>query len=233
MKSTALKSMTKDELIVELEQLRISNDRYRILLDNSSDAIFSFNKDGQYLYVNHEFAKNVCDKKPEYIIGKKIWDIFSKEKADKRYAVVKWVFENGETKNIEVRVPNPDGDTYHLTTVKPIFDEQDNVNSIICISKEITERIHVEKEREKLITELQKAIEDINILSGLLPICAKCKKIRDDKGYWNSLEDYIEKHSDASFSHGLCSGCSDELYGDETWYIKMKKNKKVKGSFQN
>jgi PAS domain S-box-containing protein len=182
MESAALKNMTKDELIVEIEQLRITEGRYRTLLDNSSDAIFSFDKDGQYLYVNKEFAKTVCGKQPEYIIGKKIWNIFSKEEADKRYALVKWVFENGKTRNIEVRVPNPNGDTYHLTTVKPILDEQDNVTSVICISKDITERIQVEKEREKLIQKLQKALEDIKTLSGLLPICAKCKKIWDDTG---------------------------------------------------
>lgn len=217
--------MTKDELITELAQMRVINNRYRLLLDNSSDAIFSFNKDGQYLYVNKEFAKNVCDSKPDYIIGKKIWDIFSKKEADKRYAVVKWVFENAKARNIEVRVPNPKGDTYHLTTVKPIFDDHEKVVSVICISKDITERIQVEKEREKLINELREALEDINTLSGLLPICAKCKKIRDDKGYWNSIEEYIEKNSDASFSHGMCSECSDDLYGKEDWYIEMKKNK--------
>lgn len=143
--------------------------------------------------LHKEFAKKVCGKQPEYIIGKKFWDIFSKEEADKRYALLKWVFENGQTRNIEVRVPNPNGDTNHLTTVKPILDEQDNVTSVICISKEI-ECIQAEKERVKLIQELQKALEDIKTLSGLLPICAKCKKIRDDKGYWNSLELYIENN---------------------------------------
>lgn len=76
MESTALQSMTKNELITVLEQLPIKVNRYRTLLDNSSDAIFSFDKDGQYLYVNEEFAKNVCDIKPEYIFGKNIWDIF-------------------------------------------------------------------------------------------------------------------------------------------------------------
>ncbi len=229
MELKTLKSMTKDELISELEKIHILNNKYRTLLDFSSDAIFSFTKDGRYIYVNQEFAAKVSEKKPEEIIGKKIWDIFPKEEADKRYALVKWVFENGETKNIEVRVPNPNGDTYHLTTVKPIKDEQGNVTSVICISKEITDRINVEKEREKLIKELKEALADINTLSGLLPICAKCKKIRDDKGYWNSLEIYIETHSDASFSHGMCSECSDELYGRENWYIEMKKKKKKKG----
>ena len=83
-----------------------------------------------------------------------------------------------------------------------------------------------EVEKEKLINELQKALKEVKTLSGLLPICAHCKKIRDDKGYWNTLEAYIEQHSDASFSHGMCSECSDELYGEEDWYIEMKKQNK-------
>ncbi len=87
-------------------------------------------------------------------------------------------------------------------------------------------QIKLIKEKQNLIDELQEALEDVNTLSGLLPICAKCKKIRDDKGYWNSLEEYIEKHSDASFSHGICSECSDELYGNENWYVDMIKNGK-------
>ena len=69
----------------------------------------------------------------------------------------------------------------------------------------------------------KKAKEKIKILSGLLPICSKCKKIRDDKGYWNKIDVYIEAHSDAIFSHGLCPECSDKLYGKEDWYIEMKK----------
>lgn len=84
------------------------------------------------------------------------------------------------------------------------------------------------REKQNLIDELQEALEDVKTLSGLLPICAHCKKIRDDKGYWNNLEGYIEKYSDASFSHGMCSECSDELYGDKDWYIKMKEDQKKK-----
>ena len=149
MELKALDNLTKDELIAEIEELRITENRYRTLLDNSSDAIFSFDKDGQYLYVNKAFAKNVCGKKPEYVIGKKIWDIFSKEEAEKRYALVKWVFENGETKNIEVRVPGSNGDSYHLTTVKPILDENQKVTIVICISKEITERKLMEEQLKR------------------------------------------------------------------------------------
>ena len=84
------------------------------------------------------------------------------------------------------------------------------------------------EERKKAERELQEALDNIKTLEGLVPICAKCKKIRDDKGYWNNLEEYIQKHSHVSFSHGLCSECSDELYGNKSWYIKMKKKKDKK-----
>jgi PAS domain S-box-containing protein len=79
---------------------------------------------------------------------------------------------------------------------------------------EILERKRTEKEREELIAELTQALEDIKTLSGLLPICAACKKIRDDKGYWNQIEVYIRQHSDAEFSHGICPDCMTHLYPD-------------------
>ena len=61
---------------------------------------------------------------------------------------------------------------------------------------------------------LQEALDNIKILKGLLPICGSCKKIRDDRGYWNLIESYIEKHSAASFSHGICPDCAAKLYPD-------------------
>ena len=70
---------------------------------------------------------------------------------------------------------------------------------------------------------MRHALNEIKTLKGIVPICSKCKKIRDDTGYWNQIESYIQKHSEAEFSHGMCPNCSDELYGDEDWYIEMKK----------
>jgi hypothetical protein len=71
-----------------------------------------------------------------------------------------------------------------------------------------------ERELRKERNELKDTLEQIKILSGLLPICANCKKIRDDKGYWNQIESYIRDHSDAKFSHGICPECAKELYSD-------------------
>lgn len=80
------------------------------------------------------------------------------------------------------------------------------------LKRQIVERRKAEKEKEDLIIDLKKALGEVKKLGGLLPICASCKKIRDDKGYWNQLEDYIRKHSEAEFSHSVCPECARKLY---------------------
>jgi diguanylate cyclase (GGDEF)-like protein/PAS domain S-box-containing protein len=172
MEQKNLSQMTKIELLGELkslherlaeleaakverqkavDDLRESEEKYRILLDESSDPIFMFYPDGTYRYVNRAFADGV-GKSLDQIIGRRIWDVFSEEEANKRYAVVKWVFEHGETKVIEVRVPRPDGDRYYITTAKPIVSETGQALSVICISKEITDRKRMEDELRHLST---------------------------------------------------------------------------------
>jgi hypothetical protein len=89
------------------------------------------------------------------------------------------------------------------------------------LKKEVDIRRQAEKEKDRLILNLQKALGEIKILSGLLPICANCKKIRDDKGYWNQIESYIRNHSEADFSHSICPDCAKELYRD---YLHEKKH---------
>jgi len=83
-----------------------------------------------------------------------------------------------------------------------------------AVLADVTERKRVEQEREKLIRELQETLARVKTLTGLLPICASCKKIRDDKGYWNQIEEYIRDHSEADFSHGICPDCMKKLYPD-------------------
>lgn len=80
-----------------------------------------------------------------------------------------------------------------------------------------------EEKQQRLVQGLQSALSEVKTLKGFLPICSSCKKIRDDKGYWNQIESYIQRHSNAEFSHGICPDCSEKLYGDQNWYINMKK----------
>jgi diguanylate cyclase (GGDEF)-like protein/PAS domain S-box-containing protein len=137
------------EYLQSIETLREDIEKYRQLLDEASDPIFMFYRDGRYRYVNKAFAEGV-GMDVEEIIEHTIWDVFPRDEAEKRYAVVKWVFENAETRVIEVRVPRSYGDHYYLTTVKPILDEQGQVEYAICISKEITDRKRVEQELQYL-----------------------------------------------------------------------------------
>jgi DNA-binding NarL/FixJ family response regulator len=76
------------------------------------------------------------------------------------------------------------------------------------------ERKQAETERETLIDKLQNALAQVKTLSGLLPICSGCKKIRDDQGYWNRIESYISEHSEAQFSHGICPDCAKKYFPD-------------------
>ena len=82
------------------------------------------------------------------------------------------------------------------------------------LKTEIAERKRAEEEREKLINELKKALEEIKTLRGILPLCSFCKKIRDDKGYWEQVDVYIHKHLQADVSHGVCPECAKKYYPD-------------------
>ncbi len=83
---------------------------------------------------------------------------------------------------------------------------------ILASFRDATDRIRAEAERERLIFELQEALDRIRTLKGLIPICVSCKKIRNDGGYWERVEDYIREHSDVEFSHGICPDCARKLY---------------------
>ena len=77
--------------------------------------------------------------------------------------------------------------------------------------RDITQKKRGDREREDLILQLQKALTDVKTLGGLLPICAWCKKIRDDKGYYHQIETFIAKHSEVKFTHGICPECRDRF----------------------
>lgn len=80
-------------------------------------------------------------------------------------------------------------------------------------------RKQAEEERERLIIELKEALSKVKLLSGLLPICASCKKIRNDNGCWEQMEMYVRDHSEAEFSHGICPECAEKMYPE---YYKKK-----------
>jgi hypothetical protein len=80
------------------------------------------------------------------------------------------------------------------------------------LQKEILVREKAEKELKKIVEELNKALEEVKTLQGIIPICSSCKNIRNDQGFWEKVESYIGGHTDAKFSHGVCPDCAKKLY---------------------
>jgi hypothetical protein len=96
----------------------------------------------------------------------------------------------------------------------------------IITSQDITSRVQAERDRTDLIADLRRAIEEVETLRGLLPICASCKKIRDDGGYWNTVEEYFSHRSKVDFSHTMCPDCIKTLYPD-LWEQMPKREMKL------
>jgi hypothetical protein len=99
-----------------------------------------------------------------------------------------------------------------LNSAVPLRDPDGDIIGAIIINQDITDRRRSELERERLMKQLQAAIAQVHTLSGLLPICAGCKKIRDETGRWLSIEEYVEGHSAVQFSHGICPDCKTRYY---------------------
>jgi PAS domain-containing protein len=110
---------------------------------------------------------------------------------------------------IEARLPGEPA-RYLDLRVTTIAGQEGSVAGRLVVIRDITARREVELERERLIGELTKVLADIRTLRGLLPICAGCKKIRNDRGYWQGLEQYLSEHAEVQFSHGLCPDCLEK-----------------------
>jgi hypothetical protein len=115
--------------------------------------------------------------------------------------------------HLEISIPG-DPELHLDVRMSDMFDRAGSATGRFLVIRDITDRRRLEMEREKLIGELQAALADVKTLSGLLPICASCKKIRDDQGYWRTVEKFISDRSGAQFSHGLCDDCVRKLYPD-------------------
>ena len=106
---------------------------------------------------------------------------------------------------------------------------QSKVNVFLELDKQKKELKELNLQKEQLILDLKEAAETVKSLSGLVPICSNCKKVREDNGYWNSVENFVEKHSNALFSHSICPECTERLYGNEEWYKKKMKKDNPQG----
>ena len=181
-------------------------------IDSTVGGILIANLEGRITYVNPSFLRMFDYIDKEEVLGKNVADFFS-SKEIKSLADVAAIIDLTTWATAEFTVVHKDGTRFYVeVSSSNVTNDKGNVVGAMASFVDITRRKQTEMEREDLIRKLQTALAKIKTLRGLVPICASCKKIRDDKGYWHQLEVYIRDHSDAEFSHSICPVCADVLY---------------------
>lgn len=204
------------------EAMAISEAKYRFLTEKMSDLVWTTDMNLTFTYISPSIRRNLGYKQEEFT-GRKLADFVTPEsEAHARDILEKELIRNARTPVESERSLPLEIAIYHINgsvrwfenVVSFIRDNNEQVIGLYGVSRNITEQKLAVEEREKLIVELKKALSEVKTLSGMLPICANCKKIRDDQGYWNQIENYLSKHSEALFSHSICPECAASLYPD-------------------
>jgi PAS domain S-box-containing protein len=182
------------------------------IVESSEDAIIGTTLDGVILSWNAG-AEAMYGYDASEVKGLSISVLippYRPEELPENFARIKRGERIARTETLRLR---KDGATMDVSvTLSPIKDATGKVIGISAIERDIRARKQEEEERLKLIDELTVALGNVRALKGLLPICSSCKKIRDDRGYWQKVESYISQHTGAEFTHGICPDCMRRLY---------------------
>ena len=186
--------------------------RLAFIVESSDDAIISKTLDGTITSWNGG-AERLYGYSAKEIIGQPISTLLPPEILDDLPDILTRISRGEVVRHFETKRRTKDGRIVDVSlTISPIKTREGKIIGASSTARDITERKLLEKERQKVFVELQKALSEVKKLSGFLPICSSCKKIRDDKGYWKEVERYIGEHSEAEFSHSICPECMRKLY---------------------
>ena len=145
-------------------------------------------------------------------LGQTDAEIVGGEEGARLTAIKREVLRTGRGARTEAEV-TVEGEKYYFDLVaEPLRDANGTILGLTCSATDITPTKKSLLERERLIAKLQEALEEVKLLSGLLSICASCKRITNERGDWEPLESYLQTHSQAKFSHGVCPDCLRKLY---------------------
>ncbi len=207
------------------KELLASKKHLEVTLDNMDDGLVELTESGKITYANHA-ATQLLGLPEEKILSSFFPDMFTASQRQLINAIL--VRQDFTIAKIGEDVPVILHDRFLLIKFVP-FQNRD-VKHFIIMVQDITRRKKAElelkkheQELENLVQQRTAALEDTNrklhlalrkvkLLGGMLPICSSCKKIRDDKGYWNQIEVYIRDHSEAEFTHSICEDCAEKLY---------------------
>jgi PAS domain S-box-containing protein len=177
--------------------------RRRLLVEQSRDGIVVLDENGKVWESNEAFA-TMIGYSAEEMLSLHVWDWEYQSPRDRVREMIESVDSSGD--HFVTVHRRKDGSTYEveISTNGAFYGGK---KYVFCVCRDITEKVRAEREREALIAKLQEALAELKTLRGIIPVCSFCKKVRDDQGYWEQVEVYIRKHSEADVSHGICPDC--------------------------
>jgi PAS domain S-box-containing protein len=205
--------MQNDELRRTYRELEISRARYQDLYDFAPVAYFTIDDEGTVQQANLTAAILLGIGRAD-LLRRPFTDFVLPEDQDVYYRHRRALLESGSSQSDELRMVRRDAGPFWVHLKSAVSKAEDGSTACRVIVSDVDDRRKAGQERELLIAELQEALEKVKLLSGLLPICAWCKKVRDDQGYWNAIENYVSRHSEAEFTHGICPECRSRYYGE-------------------
>ena len=200
--------------------------RFREALDHVPSYVYMKDTQSRYIYANRMSLK-LFGCSAEELVGLDDTHFFPPDTVKRLQEVDSRVFA-GEQTFEEIDVADARCERRVYWEIKtPIYTEPERkkIWGLLGISTDITARKQLEEEKGNLIINLQKALSEVKKLSGFLPICSSCKKIRDDSGHWRQVEEYVRDHSEAEFTHSICPDCLRRLYPEIADEILSSKNK--------
>ncbi len=179
---------------------------FEVVLERMSEGLVEITRKGRIIYTNSA-ALSLLQLPLERIMGTSFEDLFNPEDRQK---IQKQHKKNDNHPQTGEKI-GPFTLNGRLITLGFLPITGENPSHLVILT-DITERLEAERALQAEHDRLLRALSEVKALSGLLPICASCKKIRDDTGYWNQIESYIRDHSEADFSHSICPDCAKKLY---------------------
>ncbi|MEI6206011.1 MAG: PAS domain S-box protein [Desulfuromonadales bacterium] len=199
------------------DALRESEQKYRILLDESSDSIFSFSPEARYIYANRAFSRNI-GRPVDEITGKSLWDLFPKEEADKRYAVLSRVFSTGGVETLQVCFPAAGGEQHFMTTITPIKNAHGEIISAICSAKNITHLKNTENALREMANTLEEQKHELVCINESLEqrVKERTAELQEKNARFTQLAEHSRTviwEVDAQGLYTYISSMSESIYG--------------------
>ncbi len=195
---------SRERVLATMQQL--TSEQLAVVVEAFSDAIFVIEAETRrILFVNSAV---------EWVLGYRVEEVQGKIFSTVAAEIAPEINEKEIALDAVLgpyRFLKRDGETCMIDVTVAVMPWQ-GTRAILYVMRDCSERVALEQERNRLIDELKTALGEVKRLSGLLPICANCKRVRDDEGYWEDVDQYLSTHSEAMITHGICPECMQKLY---------------------